>query len=210
MKKYQPGGEQRMDTRNQPNPVSPIMKEPPNSAPVNASQPQAPQAPVTPITSSATGAAPDVTMEAYNRNIAMGMRPRKARNMAMKETGIKSKVDPNAVIGAIGKGLDLANQSAGTIGAFRSAFRQNGGQMSGKQLRKTSAFMQEGGSVGKPMNMEKKRKIAAKSKKKYDEAGTAYSKGNAKKGDRKKAKGAKLFKKSQSVMKYGGTKSRKK
>ena len=189
MKKYQPGGEQGMGTRNQPTPVNPVMKEPTNSAPVNASQPQAPQAPVTPITSSATGAAPDPTMNAYNRNIAMGMRPRQARNRAMKETGIKSKIDPNQVIGTIGEGLKLANNTAGTIGAFRSAFQKNGGEMSGKQLRKTSGFMEEGGSV------KKSGRIAKRAVKKYDKAGKLYEKGNVKKGDKKWAKGNKIAKK---------------
>lgn len=206
MKKYQPGGEQGMDPRNQPSPVNPVMKQPANSTPVNASQPQAAEPPVTPITSNATGAAPDATMEAYNRNIAMGMRPRKARNMAMKETGIKSKVDPNKVLGAIGQGLELANRSAGTIGAFKSAFHKNGGEMSGKQLRKTSGFMKEGGSVEK-----KAARKANKAFKKYVGAEKAYSAGNMKKGARKEAKADKIVAKVDKLQtaKRGGTKTRK-
>ena len=206
MKKYQPGAEVKMGTRNQPNVVNPVMKAPSNSAPVNASQPQAPEPSVTPITSNATGAAPDPTMDAYNRNIAMGMRPRKARNMAMKETGIKSKVDPNQVLGAIGQGLELANKSAGAIGAFRSAFRENGGEMSGKQLRKTSGFMKEGGSVARKAGRK-----ANKAFKKYVGAEKAYSTGNMKKGARKEAKGDKIAAKVDKLQtaKRGGTKTRK-
>lgn len=211
MKKYQPGGEQGMGTRNQPTPVNPVpvnpvMKQPPNSAPVNASQPQAPQAPVTPITSNATGAAPDPTMNAYNRNIAMGMNPRRARNMAMKETGIKTKIDPNKVIGTIGEGLKLANSSANTIGAFRSAFQKNGGEMSGKQLRKTSGFMKEGGIV------KKAARKANKAVKKYVGAAKAYDSGNMKKGDRLDRRGDKFAAKLNKLQtaKRGGTKTRKK
>ena len=230
MKKYQPGGQQGMGTRNQPNPVepvAPVMKTPPNSAPVNASQPQAPQAPVTPITSGATAQAPamDPLLVANEKYTKLGYNPRKARRMAMKEVNPmnRQKVSGADVLSTINQGLDLANKTSGTIGAVRqalgrnknggetrSAFAKNGGTMSGKQLRKTSAFMQDGGSVNKSMNMEKKTKTANKARKKYEKAATAYSKGNDKKGDRKMAKGNKLFKKSQGVMKYGGTKRRKK
>ena len=67
--------------------------------------------------------------------------------------------------------------------------------MSGKELRKTSGFMKEGGSVARK---------ATRSAKKYDQAAKAYSKGKMAKGDRKMAKGNKL-----AVVKKPGIKTRK-
>jgi hypothetical protein len=209
MKKYQPGGQEGMGTRNQPNPVqpvAPVMKTPPNSAPVNANQPQAPQAPVTPITSSATAQAPamDPLLAANEKYTKLGYNPRKARRMAMKEVNPmnKQKVSGADVLNTISGGLDLVNKSSGAIGAVRSAFQKNGGQMGGKQLRKTSAFMPDGGSgSGSKKKVARKATRAAKN---YDKAATAYSKGNMAKGDRKMAKADKL-----AVAKKGGSIARK-
>jgi len=212
MKKYQPGGQQGMGTRNQPNPVqpvAPVMKTPPNSAPVNANQPQAPQAPVTPITSSATAQAPavDPLLSANEKYTKLGYNPRKARRMAMKEVNPmnKQKMSGSDVLNTISSGLDLVNKSSGTIGAVRSAFQKNGGQMSGKQLRKTSAFMQDGGSA------KKVARKADRAVKKYVAAEKAYTSGNMKKGARKEAKGDKIAAKVNKLQtaKRGGTKTRK-
>ncbi len=221
MRKYQPGGTNvQRSAAGPPNTIQPIdptsniIAPPQDVNPVNANQPTAPEAPVTPITSGETAQAPvmDPLLAANEKYAKLGYNPRKARRLAMKEVNPlnKKKVSGADVLNTISSGLDAANKTAGTIGAIRSAFQKNGGQMGGKQLRKTSGFMESGGSVNKPMNMKKKTKTANKAAKKYGQATTAYSKGNSKKGDRKKAKGDALLAKSRGVMKYGGTKRRKK
>lgn len=202
MRKYQPGG--TPVTRTGPagpfqsgEPTAPPVSTPPNVPPANSSQPIPAEQPIAPITSNATGQAPavDPLLTANEKYTKLGYNPRKARRMAMKEVNPlgKEKVSGANVLNTISGTLDLVNRGAGTIGAVRSAFNQNGGEMSGKQLRKTSGFMREGGSVKKTIRQAKK------AGKKYDKAATAYSKGNMAKGDRKMAKGDKL-----AVAKKGG------
>ena len=192
MRKYQPGG--TPVTRTGPagpyQSAEPPVPTPPNMAPANSSQPLPAEQPIAPITSNATGQAPavDPLLAANEKYTKLGYNPRKARRMAMKEVNPmgKEKISGANVLNTISSGLDLVNKSSGAIGAVRSAFKQNGGEMSGKQLRKTSGFMQEGGSVKKTIRQAKR------AGKKYDKATTAYTKGNIAKGDRKMAKGDKL------------------
>ena len=204
MRKYQPGGTQGATRRTGPGgpfqtgePTAPPVTTPPNISPANSSQTIPAEQPVAPITSNATGQAPavDPLLAANEKYTKLGYNPRKARRMAMKEVNPlnKEKVSGANVLNTISSGLDLVNKTSGTIGAVRSAFQRNGGQMSGKELRKTSGFMQEGGSVKKTIRQAKR------ASKKYDKAATAYSKGNMAKGDRKMAKGDKL-----AVAKKGG------
>ena len=221
MRKYQPGGTTRVGstgpagpyTATDGEPPAPPVSTPPNvSVPANASQPLPPEAPVAPITSNATGQAPamDPLLAAQEKwdKFYKGKRPGRARRKAMKEVNPlnKQKVSGATVLNTIKSGLDLANQSTNVISAARkafgqknggqiSAFQKNGGQMSGKELRKTSGFMKEGGSVARK---------ATRSAKKYDQAAKAYSKGKMAKGDRKMAKGNKL-----AVVKKPGIKTRK-
>lgn len=217
MRKYQPGGTQT--TRTGPagpyegtdgGPSIPPVSTPANiSTPANASQPLPAEAPVAPITSNATGQAPavDPLLAANEKYTKLGYNPRKARRMAMKEVNPmgKEKISGANVLNTISSGLDLVNKSSGAIGAVRSAFKQNGGEMSGKQLRKTSGFMREGGSVKKTIRQAKR------AGKKYDKATTAYTKGNIAKGDRKMAKGDKLAGKVNKLQtaKRGGSVARK-
>jgi hypothetical protein len=215
MRKYQPGGTQT--TRTGPAgpyestegvPSAPPVRTPANITPANASQPVAAETPVAPITSNATGQAPvapavDPLLAANEKYTKLGYRPRRARKLAMKEVNPlgKEKVSGSDVLNTISSGLDLATKGSNTIGAFRSAFQKNGGQMSGKELRKTSGFMKAGGSVSRQ---------ATRSAKKYDQAAKAYSKGNEKKGDRKMAKANKLAVTNKlAVAKKGGIKTRK-
>ena len=192
MRKYQSGGTPVTRTgpagpyQSAESPVS----TPPNMPPANSSQPIPAEQPIAPITSNATGQAPavDPLLAANEKYTKLGYNPRKSRRMAMKEVNPlnKEKTSGANVLNAISSGLDLVNKSSGAIGAVRSAFNQNGGEMGGKQLRKTSGFMQEGGSVKKTIRQAKR------AGKKYDKATTAYTKGNIAKGDRKMAKGDKL------------------
>lgn len=214
MRKYQPGGTQA--TRTGPagpfqsgEPTAPPVSTPPNVPPANSSQPIPAEQPVAPITSNATGQAPavDPLLAANEKYTKLGYNPRKARRMAMKEVNPlnKEKVSGANVLNTISSGLDLVNKSSGAIGAVRSAFQRNGGQMSGKELRKTSGFMREGGS------MKKAARKANRAVKKYVGAEKAYTAGNMKKGARKEAKGDKIAAKVNKIQtaKRGGSVARK-
>jgi hypothetical protein len=193
MRKYQPGGSTTRTQPNPVNPVAPVAKEPVNTGLQNAGQPQAAQTPVTPITNSATAQAPamDPLLAANEKYTKLGYNPRKARRMAMKEVNPlnRDRISGKDVLGTAGNVLKLANESAGTIGAFRSVFNQNGGVVSGKQLRKANGFMEDGGSV------KKAGRKATRAMKKYIGAEKAYTSGNMKKGARKEAKGDKIARK---------------
>jgi hypothetical protein len=79
--------------------------------------------------------------DAYQANLAAGLNKTQAKKIAMRELGLKTAVDPNAIINAVGN-------TAGAIGSAVNAFRQPSGP-SGSPFKKggaTKAKMAKGGN----------------------------------------------------------------